>query len=575
MYKIVLILACSGSSLFLSCGAQQGTHETSLSTSPPSKQDIVAKLKESSHLSATKQAEIYRQLKADDPDGYTFENEDQLTMYGYGFLWSDDPKSALVIFNLIAEQFPESANAYDSIGEAYFALGEKDLALDNYKKSLAMNPDNYNAEDFIELILYPNKKKETPAALFVKKYTAQAYKDDLDELGAKLIKTNPKVFMFTSEKEFKNIIEAKKALITDQTTYGQFRWHCSEIVAAVNCSHTGMGGFFPENEMLPMDLRFPLQTMWIDGRLYISDALNNEKQVSAKEEILSINEIPVSDIISDIYKHIPSQGLIETTKRLEFNTWSTGLIPYALNFPTEYMVEIKGKDKPITLVKLKTHNDPVRDKTVTGCGEPLCLDFIDDESAVLTVSTFNFYRWNNYDDFTAFMDRSFQEIKDKGIDNLVLDLRFNGGGSPESSIYLLQYLADQPFTYFPNVDAINGGGVREPFDNVFRGNQYYIIDGHGNSTTGHFMAMVKELQLGTIVGEELGSNHFCTAGQTIYKLKNTRLEFYSANAGNQVTANALPVDRGILPDHYVTQGISDYLNKVDVVKNYAIGLVKN
>ena len=172
------------------------------------------------------------------------------------------------------------------------------------------------------------------------------------------------------------------------------------------------------------------------------------------------------------------------------------------------------------------------------------------------------------------MDHSFQEIKDKDIENLILDLRYNGGGSPESSIYLLQYLADQPFTYFPNVEPINGGGERALHDNAFIGNQYYIIDGHGNSTTGHFMAMVKDMQLGIIVGEELGSNHFCTAGQTIYKLKNTRMEFYSANTGNSVTATSLPDDRGILPDHYVTQGISDYLNKVDVVKAYTVGLIE-
>ena len=171
------------------------------------------------------------------------------------------------------------------------------------------------------------------------------------------------------------------------------------------------------------------------------------------------------------------------------------------------------------------------------------------------------------------MDDTFVKLQKEKTRNLIIDLRGNGGGTPESSIYLLRYLVSKPFIYFPDVEPLRGGSNQEPFNNAFRGNTYFLIDGWGNSTTGHFMAMVKELSLGTILGEELGSNQFCTAGQTIFKLKNTRLEFYSANNENRVYVSSLKDERGILPDHHIQQNIHEYLNDIDVVKNYAIDLI--
>lgn len=88
------------------------------------------------------------------------------------------------------------------------------------------------------------------------------------------------------------------------------------------------------------------------------------------------------------------------------------------------------------------------------------------------------------------------------------------------------------------------------------------------------MSLVKAHNSGTIIGEELGSNQFCTAGQTLFRLKNTKLVISAANNTHISTATMLPDETGILPDFYVTQSIDDYLNKVDAVKNYTLQLIK-
>jgi tetratricopeptide (TPR) repeat protein len=54
-------------------------------------------------------------------------------------------KDAIEIFKLNVETFPKSANPYDSLGEAYLADNQKDLALLNYKKAVELDPTNSNA----------------------------------------------------------------------------------------------------------------------------------------------------------------------------------------------------------------------------------------------------------------------------------------------------------------------------------------------------------------------------------------------------------------------------------------------
>ena len=49
-----------------------------------------------------------------------------------------------------AEQFPESANTWDSLAEAYMTNGENVKAREYYEKSLELNPSNDNAKTKLE-----------------------------------------------------------------------------------------------------------------------------------------------------------------------------------------------------------------------------------------------------------------------------------------------------------------------------------------------------------------------------------------------------------------------------------------
>jgi C-terminal processing protease CtpA/Prc len=566
-----VIIAITITLVLLNCKNSSSQEHSNPQTPIQEKLSISQKLRENSYLPIKEQITLYRKLKEENPDTYNFENEDELTMYGYGYLWNNEVKKAIEIFKLIVEQFPNSANPYDSLAEGYLANGDTLLSLANYEQTLALNPDNFNAEDQIELIKFPKKKKETPTERFVKIFPADAYKEDLEELGKRLVAVHPEVFKFISKEDFWKNIEEKKAMISPNTTYGHFIWLCSDIIARINCSHTSLNGFYQESEMLSKPFVFPLQTRWVNNQLFVVDALNNTKYVNIKDEITSINGTSVAELVPNIYKHIVSQGHIETTKNHFFNSWSTEIIPYALGLPNKFSVKIEGKTKVIDLDKADSFKAPYPDKSLERGDTDLTLELInDDKTALMTIASFNYYPWNNFTVFKDFIDVSFNEIREKGVENLVIDLRFNGGGSSESSIYLLKHLVDKPFTYFTNTEATVG---QIPFEKGFRGKLFFMIDCKGESTTGHFMSIIKNLELGTIIGEELGSNQFCTAGQTICRLRNTKLLFYVANSPSRVAVKNLPDDRGIMPDYTITQNINDYLNKVDTVKEFTLKLI--
>lgn len=552
--------------LSIACNSTKGKQISTEKGDEIVKLSISETLQNNKHLPIKDQVELYRKLRKESPNKYNFENEDELTMYGYSYLWDNKVMEAIEIFKLIVEQFPNSANPYDSLGEGYMANGEDEKAIANYRRSLELNPDNFNAEDQIERIKFPDKKPETFSDKFAKVYSLDAYKSDLDQLGKKLIEVNPSTLKFISEKDFWKTVEAKKALITERTTFSEFYWHCREIIANVNCTHTYLWDHFDEPD-IPLALRFPMETRWVNNHLYVIDPLNNTEKVSKKDEVESINGILISNLMTDILNHFSSQGHVETSKIKDFNTTTTAIIPYALNFPKTYKIKLKGKQEIIELNPALTFRKPIHDLFKNPCDDNLCLEVLEgNKNAVLTISSFNYYSWNNLDHFIQFIDQSFKEIKEKNVENLIVDVRYNGGGSAESSIHLLKYLVGQPFTYFSETT------MYEEFENGFKGKLFFLMDGNGKSTTGHFMAKAKVLNLGTIIGEELGSNQFCTAGQTICRLSNTKLIFYVANTVSKLSHTILPDETGILPDHYVSQSIDDYLKNIDSVKEFTIKL---
>jgi CubicO group peptidase (beta-lactamase class C family) len=105
----------------------------------------------------------YRALKAKKANEYDF-SEEQLNGVGYRLLGTGRVADAIELFKLNVEMFPSAPNVYDSLGEAYLASGNKELALANYRRVLELRPGDERVKETLRRIEKPaGEGRDTPA----------------------------------------------------------------------------------------------------------------------------------------------------------------------------------------------------------------------------------------------------------------------------------------------------------------------------------------------------------------------------------------------------------------------------
>ncbi|MBL0006572.1 MAG: DUF2911 domain-containing protein [Saprospiraceae bacterium] len=86
-------------------------------------------------------------------EAMTVANEVELNAYGYQLLNSGNMEGAIKAFKDNTDRHPESANAWDSLGEGYAIKGDKKEAIKCFKKSLTLNPTDLvkaNSEKYLK-----------------------------------------------------------------------------------------------------------------------------------------------------------------------------------------------------------------------------------------------------------------------------------------------------------------------------------------------------------------------------------------------------------------------------------------
>jgi CubicO group peptidase (beta-lactamase class C family) len=91
----------------------------------------------------------YNDLKNRFSQIYNLE-ELELNFLGYRLLELDKIEDAIEIFKLNTQAFPASSRVYENLGEAYMKQGNHKLAIENYKKSLDLNPGNTSVIDMLK-----------------------------------------------------------------------------------------------------------------------------------------------------------------------------------------------------------------------------------------------------------------------------------------------------------------------------------------------------------------------------------------------------------------------------------------
>ncbi|MCY7290856.1 MAG: S41 family peptidase, partial [Ferruginibacter sp.] len=364
------------------------------------------------------------------------------------------------------------------------------------------------------------------------------------------------------------------------------------LVCEVKCGHTrlvypGLKFILKEKAVNKKKGLAPLSQLQYkieDNKVYVASNKNKAlPNFKSGMQILSIDSIPMKEILPKTKRLFAADGYNQTFYDEVLNK----------SFAAYYYLSFSRKDSSLLVLKdsaglcaewLKTEK-PKTDKTKISTDQskkqqkenlvkrkvnkknrykgldenqqPL-LDFKIDTSlnstAILKVKSFSF----PYNNFHKFFKESFKSLKENKIENLILDVRGNGGGNLMSCNLLFRYLYNRPhqFTgranrkarYFKNRKYIDKSPIvkvfstmfypilwlddqinikkdtlgyysklpteryKKPKKNHFDQNLTVLINGYSFSATSLLSANLQSVKRGYFIGEETGGGfNQCTA----------------------------------------------------------------
>ncbi|GAB4010054.1 serine hydrolase domain-containing protein [Spirosoma migulaei] len=93
---------------------------------------------------------VVKDVRKKHPELYL--NENYVNGWGYSLAGQNKLQDALEIFKLNVSLYPKGWNTYDSLAETYERIGNRKQAIENYKRSLALNTQNTNAIEFLKKV---------------------------------------------------------------------------------------------------------------------------------------------------------------------------------------------------------------------------------------------------------------------------------------------------------------------------------------------------------------------------------------------------------------------------------------
>lgn len=445
--------------------------------------------------------------------------------------------------------------------------------------------------------------------------------EDYDYMLKTLEDTHPNLYAYIPSKEFRKKTDELRKLIDKSLTKTEFFKILLRTIALVQQDHTmvfgdaGFGAFLKSG-----GLAFPFKVKYDSDHIYINENYSSNTDITKGSELIAINRVPVSKIIDDFTPYL----------RIRPNGFKGGTIEY--NWMRYLWMEY-GFDKEFTLSYILPGEDVIRTNTVEGVSiahinqkkikknnEPFIFNIDKDKSiAVMKINTFQF----DFDVFDAHLKKSFKSIKENKIENLIIDMRDNGGGNANLVKTLVDYLSSKPYVevafsqvksskaakkcytthpifinaieqarkaegesssfakliddFFKSKDGTVTSFSKEeiiPSKNKYRfSGQLYVLSSHQtfSAATG-FCVTVKDNKLGYIVGEETLDNPTDYGCIMLFPLPNTKI-----NIQNSIQYTVRPAGyddkHGVLPDFRIKESYSDFLNGTDKVMNYTYWLI--
>jgi hypothetical protein len=461
-------------------------------------------------------------------------------------------------------------------------------------------------------------------SVYSKKYPSNVLLQDFDFLVSALSKTHPALIWQKQPYSFiNNAAYLKKQIAqSDSLTENEFLSFAAKLNSAIQCAHTNISPSDAYDSWWKKEaLLLPFNIIWARGNYYIYQNYSPDTTLSFGTQILAINGMPIKDIISKLFYYIPADGMNRTKKffalRASFYRYYSYYIQQSSPTYTITYKKTEGEEKDSLVVagiskdQLNTARDKLNNQKDN---RPINAKSIDSlNTVVLSIPTFREDLFNDAGiSFTNYLDAFFARLKTDSTQNLVIDLRDNGGGLSEYGAVLLSYLTDTAFVYCKNMWLANNTlfdfieydvpktfegfpqgivkengrykwtkhsvlGWRQPAKNNFKGKVYVIINGGCSSTTAEIISLLKTQKQAVLIGEEMGGK---------YKGNNSGITGHITLPNTKITAKIamveyeLAVDEEnnqdfVFPDFLVWPTINDIKTGLDAEMDFTLNLIKD
>ncbi|MCK8495672.1 MULTISPECIES: S41 family peptidase [Spirosoma] len=459
---------------------------------------------------------------------------------------------------------------------------------------------------------------------FAQTLTPEQARTDINYLKRKLDLLHPGMGYYTPKPRMEQLYDSLYNRLTAPVDYWAFYHHVSPLVTALKDGHTNLNH---RKNYIGKTTRFiPFYIRPVGEQYFISHNVSADTTLVRGTELVTINGRTIADLHRELMEadHSGSDGDNLTGRR----QWS--LVQFA-----DYYAAWYGSADSIKIT-YRLPNDTLVRYARLGCltlnrfratvqrrypqeidrRPNLSVRIVDTltHTAVLRVSTFMGIKKNGPFQwaFNRRLKRAFREIREKNVQNLVVDMQGNGGGIVLNSARLLRYWMPKPFTIMQHEEmkraarnelvtrwnpfsALNfslqykAAGVdgfasrssrrryRPRTKTAFKGNLYFMMNGASFSAATTVLAKTLDAGMGTFVGEACGSAYwgdFAGHFKTI-TLPNSHLQ---VRIPLKKLTHAVVADRAngftVEPDFKVARSYDDLLSNRDYVLDYTLRLIR-
>lgn len=463
-----------------------------------------------------------------------------------------------------------------------------------------------------------SQEKQT---ILAKKYSANQLKEDARLFRDVTLAMHPAVGLYKSRQYYNDLFENYIQSINDSLTERDFRLKSKLVAEELHCGHTEV--IYSREYYRAMNKTkhnfSPYVFLPINDKVYVMANLSKKTDSTLKKgtEITKINGIAVDSMLKYCKRFISSDGYNQSAKDHYIQLGFNGFYPSLFGRPDTFTVEYKdGKNlKNLSYPAFKPKSFPpiplgVKDDSLFTRYKRAKIKhrYVDAEKKTLLVKIEKFSRKRTDKAYR----KIFRKLRKNNSENLIIDLRNNGGGSLENSYRLLSYLVDTAKTQtlrtaiknYPYKKYTRGNiffkftrfaftiigkkvsvhdtdhfvyTIKPRKKNHYSKKIYVLINGGSFSASCLVAAYLKDHNRALFIGEETGGTiEGCNAGITpYYKLPNTHIRVRMPAFRIVHDVSPQLTGHGILPDYPIQYGIKDILAKKDLVLEKTLQLIEN